>query len=259
MRWRSLKKAMRWDEEVFGLEYDLDVFNIVAVSDFNMGAMENKGLNVFNTKIRAGQARDGDRHRLPGHRGGDRPRIFPQLDRQPGDLPRLVPAVAEGRADGLPRPGVLGRPGQPRRCGASATCAACARRSFPRMPARSPTRCSPTAIMRIDNFYTATVYNKGAELIRMMHTLIGKRGVPPRHGSLYRAARQPAPRRSRISCGDAGRGGVDLAQFQALVPAGRHAGDHRRGALRPGDPQLRTRRVRNRCRRRPGSRRNSRC
>ena len=46
----SLKKSMRWDEEVFGLEYDLDVFNIVAVSDFNMGAMENKGLNVFNTR-----------------------------------------------------------------------------------------------------------------------------------------------------------------------------------------------------------------
>src|SRR5579883_3071875 len=47
---RSLKTAMRWDEEVFGLEYDLDVFNIAAVSDFNMGAMENKGLNVFNTR-----------------------------------------------------------------------------------------------------------------------------------------------------------------------------------------------------------------
>ena len=46
----SLKKAMRWDEEVFGLEYDLDVFMIVAVSDFNMGAMENKGLNIFNTR-----------------------------------------------------------------------------------------------------------------------------------------------------------------------------------------------------------------
>src|SRR5215469_13648447 len=46
----SLKKAMHWDEEVFGLEYDLDVFNIVAVSDFNMGAMENKGLNIFNTR-----------------------------------------------------------------------------------------------------------------------------------------------------------------------------------------------------------------
>src|SRR5262249_26223454 len=48
---QALKAAMKWDEEVFGLEYDLDVFNIAAVSDFNMGAMENKGLNIFNTKL----------------------------------------------------------------------------------------------------------------------------------------------------------------------------------------------------------------
>ena len=47
----SLKRSMRWDEERFGREYDLDVFNIVAVSDFNMGAMENKGLNIFNDKL----------------------------------------------------------------------------------------------------------------------------------------------------------------------------------------------------------------
>ncbi|CAN0448631.1 unnamed protein product, partial [Discosporangium mesarthrocarpum] len=45
----SLKAAMRWDEQAFGLEYDLDIYNVVAVNDFNMGAMENKGLNVFNT------------------------------------------------------------------------------------------------------------------------------------------------------------------------------------------------------------------
>src|SRR5229473_3913113 len=63
---------------------------------------------------RAGQARHRDRQRLPGHRDGDRPRIFPQLDRRPGDLPRLVPAVVEGRADRVPRPAVLGRSGQPR-------------------------------------------------------------------------------------------------------------------------------------------------
>ena len=59
----SLKRSMAWDEEVFGLEYDLDVFNIAAVSDFNMGAMENKGLNVFNTKYvlaRPETATDGD-------------------------------------------------------------------------------------------------------------------------------------------------------------------------------------------------------
>ena len=95
---RSLKTSMTWDEDVFGLEYDLDVFNIAAVSDFNMGAMENKGLNVFNTKYVLARAGDRDRHRLSGHRDGHRARVFPQLDRQPRHLPRLVPAVAEGRA-----------------------------------------------------------------------------------------------------------------------------------------------------------------
>jgi aminopeptidase N len=64
---RSLKTAMKWDEDVFGLEYDLDVFNIAAVADFNMGAMENKGLNVFNTKYilaDAGSATDDDFQRI---------------------------------------------------------------------------------------------------------------------------------------------------------------------------------------------------
>ena len=100
---RSLQKAMKWDEEVFGLEYDLDVYMIVAVNDFNMGAMENKGLNVFNSKYVLGPSRDGHRRRLRGHRGGDRSRVLPQLDRQSCDLPGLVPAHAEGGADGLSR------------------------------------------------------------------------------------------------------------------------------------------------------------
>ncbi len=110
----SLKKAMRWDEEVFGLEYDLDVFNIVAVSDFNMGAMENKGLNIFNTRYVLAKPETATDADYQDDRVGDRPRILSQLDRQPGDLPRLVPIVAEGRADRVPRPGILGRPGEPR-------------------------------------------------------------------------------------------------------------------------------------------------
>ena len=102
----SLKRAMRWDEERFGLEYDLDMFMIVAVCDFNMGAMENKGLNVFNdTFVLADPdtATDADYAR---HRGGDRPRIFPQLDRQPRHLPRLVPALPERGLDRFPRSGI---------------------------------------------------------------------------------------------------------------------------------------------------------
>ena len=83
---------------------------IVAVSDFNMGAMENKGLNVFNDKYVLAcpaTATDGD---FAGDRGDHRARIFPQLDRQPHHLPRLVPALPQGRADGLPRPGIHRRP-----------------------------------------------------------------------------------------------------------------------------------------------------
>ena len=103
----SLKRSMRWDEQAFGREYDLDIFMIVAVSDFNMGAMENKGLNVFNDKYvlaSADTATDAD---FAQHRGGDRARIFPQLDRQPHHLPRLVPALPEGRPHGFPRPGIF--------------------------------------------------------------------------------------------------------------------------------------------------------
>ncbi len=108
--WTRCKRSMRWDEEAFGREYDLDIFMIVAVSDFNMGAMENKGLNVFNDKIRAGLRRHRDRRRLCRHRGGHRARVLPQLDRQPHHLPRLVPALPEGRPHRLPRSGIHLRP-----------------------------------------------------------------------------------------------------------------------------------------------------
>ena len=138
----ALKRAMRWDEEAFGREYDLDIFMIVAVSDFNMGAMENKGLNIFNDKYVLASPRDRDRRRLREHRGGDRPRIFPQLDRQPHHLPRLVPALPQGRPDRLPRPGILRRhalaAGQAHRRRARA-----ARRAVPR--GRRPARPSGAA------------------------------------------------------------------------------------------------------------------
>ena len=115
----ALKRSMTWDEEVYGREYDLDLFNIVAVDDFNMGAMENKGLNVFNSRYVLADpetATDADYER---DRGGHRARVFPQLDRQPDHLPRLVPALPQGRPDGLPRPAVLRRHAQPRRSSGS--------------------------------------------------------------------------------------------------------------------------------------------
>ena len=119
-----LKRSMRWDEERFGREYDLDVFNIVAVSDFNMGAMENKGLNVFNDRLvlaSAETATDGD---YLQHRPRHRARVLPQLDRQPHHLPGLVPALPEGRAHGLPRPALFGRLPLAGRAANLTTCAA---------------------------------------------------------------------------------------------------------------------------------------
>ncbi len=111
----ALKRSMRWDEEAFGREYDLDIFMIVAVSDFNMGAMENKGLNVFNDKYVLATPETATDTDYCRHRSDHRPRILPQLDRQPHHLPRLVPALPEGRPHRLPRSGVLLRPALARR------------------------------------------------------------------------------------------------------------------------------------------------
>ena len=131
---------------------------IVAVGDFNMGAMENKGLNIFNTRYvlaNPATATDAD---YASDRIGRRPRVLPQLDRQPRHLPRLVPAEPEGRPDGLSRPGVQhghGREPRPRApSSASRTCACCASSSSPRTPARWRTRCGPDSYVEINNFYT---------------------------------------------------------------------------------------------------------
>jgi aminopeptidase N len=171
----SLKKAMRWDEEVFGLEYDLDVFNIVAVSDFNMGAMENKGLNIFNTRYvlaKPETATDTDYqnieaviaheyfHNWTGNRVTCRDwfqlslkeglTVFRDQEFSADQGSRTVKRIAEVR-----------------------TLRAI---QFPEDdgPLAHPVR--PDSYLRIDNFYTPTVYNKGAELVRMIHTLIGKEG-----------------------------------------------------------------------------------
>ena len=117
----ALKRAMAWDEKEYGREYDLDRFMIVAVDDFNMGAMENKGLNIFNSNYVLASPETATDADYKSHRGDRRARVFPQLDRQPHHLPRLVPAEPEGRADGLPRPAVLRRPALAGRSSASRT------------------------------------------------------------------------------------------------------------------------------------------
>jgi aminopeptidase N len=171
----ALKRSMKWDEDRFGLEYDLDLFNIVAVSDFNMGAMENKSLNVFNDKFILADpetATDGDyagietvvAHEYFHNWTGDRItcRDWFQLSLKEGlTVFRDQEFTADERSRPVERIGaVRGLRGRQFQEDAG--------------PLAHPVR--PDSYMEINNFYTATVYQKGSEVIRMMHTILGEEG-----------------------------------------------------------------------------------
>ncbi len=171
----SLKRSMRWDETAFGREYDLDVFNIVAVSDFNMGAMENKGLNVFNDKYILADpdtATDADYGYIEGviaheyfhNWTGDRItcRDWFQLCLKEG---LTVFRDQEFSSDMRSRP--------VKRIADVRTLLA---RQFPEDagPLAHPVR--PETYHEINNFYTPTVYEKGAEVVRMLKTVLGPTG-----------------------------------------------------------------------------------
>ena len=171
----SLKRSMTWDEDVYGLEYALDVFNIAAVSDFNMGAMENKGLNVFNTKYvlaRPETATDTDyqgieaviAHEYFHNWTGNRVtcRDWFQLSLKEG---LTVFRDQQFSAD-------MGSPAVKRLGDVRALRAAQFREDSG--PLAHPVR--PDSYIAIDNFYTATIYNKGAEVVRMIHRMIGVAG-----------------------------------------------------------------------------------
>lgn len=169
----SLKKSMRWDEETFGLEYDLDIYMIVAVDAFNMGAMENKGLNIFNTRcVLASAESETDRefqliegviaheyfHNWTGNRVTCRDwfqltlkeglTVFRDQEFSSDMTSRAVKRIEEVNNLRI--------------------------RQFQEdsSPLAHPIR--PESYIEINNFYTATVYDKGSEVIRMIHTLIGK-------------------------------------------------------------------------------------
>jgi aminopeptidase N len=168
----SLKRAMRWDEAAFGREYDLDVFMIVAVSDFNMGAMENKGLNIFNDKYVLAcpqTATDADFERIEAiiaheyfhNWTGNRItcRDWFQLCLKEGlTVFRDQEFTAETRSRAVERiADVRGLRAHQFEEDAG--------------PLAHPVR--PSIYREINNFYTATVYEKGAELVRMLKTLLG--------------------------------------------------------------------------------------
>ena len=168
----ALKRSMRWDEQVYGREYDLDVFNIVAVDDFNMGAMENKGLNIFNSKyVLASPATATDRdyemiegivaheyfHNWTGNRITCRDWF--QLCLKEGlTVFRDQEFTGDQRSHAVKRiEDVLQLRGRQFREDSG--------------PLAHPVR--PDSYIEINNFYTATVYEKGAEIIGMLKRLVG--------------------------------------------------------------------------------------
>ncbi|MEM1130247.1 MAG: aminopeptidase N [Pseudomonadota bacterium] len=171
----ALQRSMQWDQDVYGREYDLDVFNIVAVSDFNMGAMENKGLNVFNSSAVLASpetATDANFERIESiiaheyfhNWTGNRItcRDWFQLCLKEGlTVFRDQEFSADMRSAPVQRiQDVLGLRGRQFR--------------EDNGPLAHPVR--PESFVEINNFYTATVYEKGAELIGMLKTLVGDNG-----------------------------------------------------------------------------------
>jgi len=220
---QALKRAMKWDEEVFGLELDLDNYSIVAVGDFNAGAMENKGLNIFNTKYvlaRSDIATDGDflnidrvvAHEYFHNWTGNRVtcRDWFQLSLKEG---LTVFREQEFGADLYSRAVERIREVRHLRLAQFAEDAG---------PMAHPVR--PDHYIEIGNFYTTTVYEKGAEVVRMIHTLIGAQNF--RKGMDLYFVRHDG---QAVTCDDfvramADASGADLSQFmrwygQAGTPA----------------------------------------
>ncbi len=169
----ALKKSMRWDEERFGLECDLDHYMIVAVGDFNMGAMENKGLNVFNTKYvlaRADVATDVDFENI------DRVVAHEYFHNWTGNRVTCRDWFQLSLKEGLTvfRDQEFGADMHSRETARIREVRGLRAAQFPEDagPMAHPVR--PASYIEINNFYTATVYEKGAEVVRMIHTLIGE-------------------------------------------------------------------------------------
>ncbi len=170
---QSLKQSMKWDEDTYSLEYDLNVYMIVAVDDFNMGAMENKGLNIFNSKfVLADQQSATDAefmgiqtviaHEYFHNWSGNRVtcRDWFQLSLKEGlTVFRDQEFSSDLNSRGVKRIEDVTN---------------LRNRQFPEDASGMAHPIRPSSYMAIDNFYTRTVYDKGAEVIRMLQTLLGR-------------------------------------------------------------------------------------
>ncbi|OFZ31222.1 MAG: aminopeptidase N [Bdellovibrionales bacterium RIFCSPHIGHO2_01_FULL_40_29] len=209
----SLKKAMKWDEDRFGLEYDLNQYMIVAIDDFNMGAMENKGLNVFNSKLVLADtesATDDDFDAIEsvvGHEyfhnwTGNRVtcRNWFELSLKEG---LTVFRDQEFSAD------MNSRPVQRIKDVSSLRA-----RQFPEDAGPNAHPVRPSSCMAVDNFYTATIYEKGSEVIRMMQTIVGKKGFRSGMNEYFKRHDGQAVTIDQFAAAISEANGMDFSQFK---------------------------------------------
>ena len=223
----ALKKSMAWDEQRFGLECDLDHYMIVAVGDFNMGAMENKGLNIFNTKYvlaRPDVATDVDFENI------DRVVAHEYFHNWTGNRVTCRDWFQLSLKEGLTvfRDQEFGADLHNRQTARIREVRGLRAAQFPEDagPMAHPVR--PASYIEINNFYTATVYEKGAEVVRMIQTLIGRDGFRAGMDEYFRRHDGQA-----VTCDDfvaamAAASGFDFSQFM-------------RWYAQPGTPQVQAR------------------
>jgi aminopeptidase N len=210
---KSLQKAMKWDEDVFGLEYDLDIYMIVAVSHFNMGAMENKGLNVFNTKYvlaREETATDSDFEGVEAVIGHEYFHNWTGNRVTCQDWFQLT--LKEGLTVFRDEEFTSDMNSRPVKRIQDVRALRGAQFSEDAGPMAHPIR--PDSYVEVNNFYTMTVYRKGAAVIRMIHTLLGQQGF--RKGMDLYFERHDG---QAVTCDDfvaamADANGADLEQFK---------------------------------------------
>jgi len=209
----SLKKSMKWDEEVYGREYDLDIYNIVAVDSFNMGAMENKGLNIFNSAyVLADEDRATDQnflgiesviaheyfHNWTGNRITCRDWF--QLTLKEGlTVFRDQCFSADMNSDVTQR---------------ISDVKSLRERQFVEDASATSHPIKPEKYMEINNFYTATIYEKGAEVIRMIYTMLGKELFREAMDLYFKTFDAQAVRTEDFLWAMREGGNIDLTQFE---------------------------------------------
>lgn len=210
---KSLKEAMKWDEEVYGREYDLELYNIVAVDSFNMGAMENKGLNIFNS---AYVLADEDSATDANFMGIQSVIAHEYFHNWTGNRITCRDWFQLTLKEGLTvfRDQCFSADLNSKEVQRIEDVKALRERQFVEDSSPTAHPIQPNSYMAINNFYTATVYEKGAEVIRMIYTLLGEEKYRKATDLYFKSFDGQAVRTDDFLWAMSSASGVDLEQFK---------------------------------------------